>query len=95
MACTNISIKKEPTSKQVLLIGAGGFRTHVQTKDSITFYMFIIMFFRKRIGEMLPTLLLILYVSRLFSQEINKSILNLLCLMIKVSGRPLKRQKHI
>ena len=77
MACTNISIKKEPTSKQVLFSGAGGFRTHVQTKDSISFYMFIIILFSKedrRDASKTPSYLV---VSRLFNQEINKSILNL------------------
>ena len=80
MASANISIKKKNLLKAGSSSGAGGFRTHVQTKDSISFYMFIIILFSKEDRRDDSNTSSYLVISRLFSQEINKSILNLLCL---------------
>ena len=80
MACANISIKKRTCFKAGSSSGAGGFRTHVQTKDPIIFYMFIIILFSKEDRRDDSNTSSYLVTSRLFNQEINKSILNLLCL---------------
>jgi len=74
--------------------GAGGFRTHVQTKDSISFYMLIIMLFSKEDRRDDSNTSSYLVCSRLFSQEINKSILNLLCLRLRFQEDP-KRDKSL
>ena len=69
---------KKPTQLSGFIIGgAGGFRTHVQTKDSINFYMFIIMLFSKEDRRDASNTSSYLVISHLFNQEKNKSILNL------------------
>ena len=77
MTCANIFINRRTYLKVGSSSGAGGFRTHVQTKDSINFYMFIIMLFSKEDRRDASNTSSYLVICHLFNQEKNKSILNL------------------
>ena len=77
MTYANIFINRRTYFNVGSSSGAGGFRTHVQTKDSISFYMFIIMLFSKEDRRDASNTSSYLVISHLFNQEKNKSILNL------------------